>query len=66
MRREIALRRQLITRRPATGIERAEQVEVDLMVQRDGAELETEAGQPTRSSWFRWPSVWWSCAGAEY
>jgi len=47
---EIAFGGNLATRRPATGIEGGEQVEIDLVVQRNGAELEPEPGQPKRSS----------------
>jgi len=48
--RELALRRQLSTGCPPTGLEGGEQVEIHLMVQRDGAELESEPSQPGRSS----------------
>ena len=50
MGRELALRRQLPAGWPPTGLEGGEQVEIHLMVQRDGAELESEPSQPGRSS----------------
>src|SRR5262245_8787935 len=42
---ELALRRHAITRLPSPVVERGAQVEIDLVVERHGAELETGAGQ---------------------
>jgi hypothetical protein len=63
--RKIAFRGQLLAGLPSPGIQRITQVDIDLVVQRDRAELETETGQPKRSSCGSMAGVW-SCASVEY
>src|SRR4051812_24280957 len=41
---EVALRREAVARPPLTGVQRRSQVEIDLMMQRDRAQLESETG----------------------
>jgi hypothetical protein len=49
LRRELALRRQPVARFPLVGIQSGHKVEIDLVVQRDGTELEPETGH--RRAW---------------
>jgi hypothetical protein len=54
---QLTFGRELLTGVPPPDTERFEQVEIHLVMQRDGAELETKAGQPKRSSVVRWPGL---------
>ena len=42
---QVPFGRDAVTRLPATGVQRAAQVEIDLVVERHRTELETDAGQ---------------------